>query len=163
MAAKWLLEKGRAGAVVLCAVIAVGVVEFGSNYPDNPAFFNAFVGGPTHGFEYLVDSNLDWGQDLKPLKRWMDENHVPHINLAYFGTAYPRYDGINATYLPGSEYFKPNPNVQLPGFVAISATVLRGVYLDDTTRAFYRPFLNMPPVATIGHSIFLYRVEQPWW
>lgn len=163
VAAKWLLEKGRAGAIALCAVVAIGVVEFGSNYPDNLAFFNAFVGGPAHGSEYLVDSNLDWGQDLKPLKRWMDENHVPHINLAYFGTAYPPYYGINATYLPGSEYFQPNPNVQLPGYVAISATVLRGVYLDDTTRAFYRPFVNMPPVATIGHSIFVYRVEQPWW
>ena len=100
-AAKALLDRGRAGTIVLAAALAVGAVEFGRNYPDNLAFFNAFVGGPARGSEYLVDSNLDWGQDLKPLKAWMDANHVPHINLAYFGTAYPPYYGIDATYLAG--------------------------------------------------------------
>jgi hypothetical protein len=162
-AAKELLSRGRAGTIALAAALVIGAVEFGRNYPDNLAFFNSFAGGPEHGSEYLVDSNLDWGQDLKPLKGWMDANHVSHINLAYFGTAYPPYYGIDATYLPGSAYFEPNPSVQLPGYVAISATVLRGVYLGDAERAFYKSFLNRPPVASIGHSIFVYRVEQPWW
>ena len=153
----------RAGAVALAAVVAVGAIEFGHTYPDNLAFFNVLAGGPEGGSAHLVDSNLDWGQDLKPLKRWMDENTVPHINLAYFGTAYPPYYSINATMLPGSEFFRPNPNVELPGYVAISATVLRGVYLGDQERAFYRPFLQMTPVATIGHSIFVYWVDHPWW
>lgn len=162
-AAKALLDRGRAGVIALAAALAIGVVEFGRNYPDNLAFFNAFVGGPAHGSEYLVDSNLDWGQDLKPLKAWMDDNHVPHINLAYFGTAYPPYYGINATYLPGSAFFEPGGNVQLPGYVAVSATVLRGVYLGEPERAFYRSFASRTPVANIGHSIFVYWVEQPWW
>ncbi|HUL73739.1 MAG TPA: glycosyltransferase family 39 protein [Vicinamibacterales bacterium] len=153
----------RTGAVVLAALVALAAIEFGRTYPDNLAFFNVLVGGPDHGSEYLVDSNLDWGQDLKPLKQWMDANHVAHINLAYFGTAYPPYYKIDATLLPGSEYFEPGPNVQLPGYVAISATVLRGVYLDATAKAFYRPFLHMTPVASIGHSIFVYWVDRPWW
>jgi len=93
----------------------------------------------------------------------MDDNHVPQINLAYFGTAYPPYYGMDCTYLPGSEYFQQSPNVKLPGYVAISATVLRGVYLGDRERAFYRPFQNMAPVAIVGHSIFVYWVERPWW
>ena len=162
-AAQALLARGRMGTIAVAAVLAMGGLEFGRVYPDNLAFFNAIAGGPDHGSEYLVDSNLDWGQDLKPLKAWMDENRVPYINLAYFGTAYPPYYGIHATYLPGSEYFQPNPNVSLPGYVAISATVLRGVYLDEATRAFYRSFQNRVPVARVGHSIFVYWVEQPWW
>jgi uncharacterized membrane protein len=153
----------RAGAYALAGVVAFGAVEFGRAYPDNLAFFNVLVGGPDHGSEYLVDSNLDWGQDLKPLKTWMDANGVHQINLAYFGTAYPPYYGIDCAYLPGSEYFQPGQSVRLPGYVAISATVLRGVYLDETGRAFYRPFQNMMPAARIGHSIFVYWVEQPWW
>ena len=162
-AGKALLDRGRVGTVVLATALIFGAIEFGRNYPDNLAFFNAFVGGPGHGSEYLVDSNLDWGQDLKPLRQWMDANHVQHINLAYFGTAYPPYYGIHATYLPGSAYFEPNPSLQLPGYVAISATVLRGVYLGDQERAFYRSFLTRTPVASIGRSIFVYWVEQPWW
>ncbi len=162
-AAQALLARGRAGAIALAAALVVGSIEFGTNYPNNLAFFNVLVGGPTHGSEYLVDSNLDWGQDLKPLKRWMDGNNVQHINLAYFGNAYPPYYGINATYLPGSAFYTQTPNVQLPGYVAISATVLRGVYLDEPGRAFYKSFQNRAPVMTIGHSIFIYWVEQPWW
>ena len=53
--------------------------------------------------------------------------------------------------------------MQLPGYVAVSATVLRGVYLGEPERAFYKSFLNRTPVASIGHSIFVYWVEQPWW
>jgi len=52
------------------------------------AYFNELAGGPAGGFRYLADSNLDWGQALKPLKKWMDANGVQHINLAYFGTFY---------------------------------------------------------------------------
>jgi hypothetical protein len=158
-----LAARSRAGAVVLGAVLLAGAVEYGRNYPDHLAFFNAFAGGPDHGAEYLVDSNLDWGQDLKPLKKWMDAHGVSHINLAYFGTAAPPYYGIDATLLPGSEYFKPGPLPQLPGYVAISATVLSGVYLSEQERTFYRSFRNRTPVATIGHSIVIYRVDEPWW
>ena len=155
--------KGKAGAAALAALLALAGLEFARTYPDNLAFFNVFVGGPDRGSDYLADSNLDWGQDLKPLKQWMDAGNVSHINLAYFGTAYPPYYGINATLLPGSEFFQPGPNVQLPGYVAISATVLRGVYLGSEERAFYAPFQRLTPVTRVGHSIFVYWVERPWW
>jgi Dolichyl-phosphate-mannose-protein mannosyltransferase len=162
-ASELLASRARLGRYALTGLVGIAALEFGANYPDNLAFFNVLVGGPDHGSEYLVDSNLDWGQDLKPLKAWMDAHGVPHINLAYFGTAYPPYYGIDATLLPGSEFFQQSPNVQLPGYVAISATILRGVYLGERERAFYRPFTNMTPVANVGHSIFIYWVDQPWW
>src|SRR5204863_295141 len=81
------------------------------------------------GAQYLVDSNLDWGQDLKPLKRWMDRQGVAEVNLAYFGTADPAYYGIRCTYLNGSPSFVPSASIhapRLPGYVAISATLLNG-------------------------------------
>ena len=46
----------------------LALLEFASVYPNNLAFFNRAVGGPSNGFRYLADSNLDWGQDLKPLE-----------------------------------------------------------------------------------------------
>ena len=163
VASELLAARAQAARYVLAGLVGVAALEFGSNYPDHLAFFNVLAGGPDHGSEYLVDSNLDWGQDLKPLKAWMDARAVTHINLAYFGTAFPPYYGMNATILPGSEFFKQSPDVQLPGYVAISATVLRGVYLGERERAFYRPFTHMTPVANVGHSIFIYWVDQPWW
>jgi hypothetical protein len=158
-------ETGRNGRVALGVVMTVWLLEFGRVYPHNLAFFNQLAGGPEHGAEYLVDSNLDWGQDLKGLKRWMEEQKIPFVNLAYFGTADPAYYGINATFLPAGWMFDRGPGqpVRLPGYVAISETTLKGVYLDEQTRAFYAPLERYQPVATIGHSIRVYHFERPWW
>jgi len=165
-AVKELLDaRQRGGWIVLGLLAAFWLFEFGRAYPSNLAFFNQFVGGPRNGYKYLADSNLDWGQDLKPLKNWMARNNVTHINLAYFGTADPSYYDIDCTYLPGTDFpgeglVKPP---QLPGYVAISATVLEGVYLSDQGREFYKPLREMVPIADIGHSIHVYWVERPWW
>jgi hypothetical protein len=157
-----LLRRGRRGAVAVGAMLALLAVEFGSAYPHNLAFFNQLVGGPENGFRYLTDSNLGWGQNLKPLKAWMDEHGVNHINLAYFGQADPDYYMIDATYLPGVPEFAIErvTRPQLPGYVAISPTVLSGVYLAQPWRLFYRPFMDMEPQAVIGNSMRVYWVER---
>ena len=45
-----------------------------SFYPHSMSYFNEAVGGPENGHAYLVDSNIDWGQDLFFLKRWLDQH-----------------------------------------------------------------------------------------
>lgn len=161
-----LAAKRNTGRIALGALMLFCLLEFGRAYPDNLAFFNQLVGGPANGSKYLVDSNLDWGQDLKPLKAWMDRNGVAKINLAYFGSADPAYYHIDCTYLPGSPFFVRDPSIrlpQLPGYVAVSATVLSGVYFDERGRAFYKALRDQEPLADIGHSIHVYWVERPWW
>lgn len=47
------------------------------------------------GHDHLLGSNLDWGQDLLNLRRWLDQHpeaEPPH--LAYYGTVDPRIAGI---------------------------------------------------------------------
>jgi hypothetical protein len=70
--------------------------------PHQLAYFNEFVGGADQGYRYLSDSNLDWGQDLKGLKAYMNKERLPIIYLSYFGTAPPSYYGIRYQYIPGS-------------------------------------------------------------
>ena len=41
-------------------------------YPHYLAYFNPLAGGPGNGYKHLVDSSLDWGQDLPGLKRWVE-------------------------------------------------------------------------------------------
>ena len=165
--AKELLAAKRSrGRIVLGVLTLFWLLEFGRAYPNNLAFFNQLVGGPANGSKYLVDSNLDWGQDLKPLKGWMDRNGVANINLAYFGSADPAYYHISGTYLPGSPFFVPDRSIslpQLPGYVAVSATVLSGVYFDGRGRAFYKALRDQEPLADIGHSIHVYWAERAWW
>ncbi len=159
--------KSRNGPRVGVALLAAGLLEFASVYPNNLAFFNRAVGGPSNGFRYLADSNIDWGQDLKPLKGWMDANHVTHINLAYFGVADPAYYGIDCTYMGGTTIPGVTPSMmrppRLPGYVAVSVTLLDGVPFAERDRDFYKPLRDRTPAADIGGSIRVYWVERAWW
>jgi len=163
-AAAELMAMRRYAAKGILAVLAIfWMFEFARAYPSNIAFFNQTVGGPRNGYKYLADSNIDWGQDLKGLKRWMDTNGVAHINLAYFGNAAPAYYHMNVTYLPDVPSVVPENVIEsprLPGYVAVSATVLDAVYSD---RDFYKPLRDKEPVARIGNSIFVYWIDAPWW
>ena len=130
-------------------------------HPHYLAYFNELAGGPDNGYKYLVDSNLDWGQDLKGLKSYMQKHGIARINLSYFGTDSPARYGISYDWLPS--YGLPNPDPEkhkfVPkGWVAISATSLQGVYLGDSD--IYAWFRERKPVAKIGYSIFIYKMDD---
>jgi len=78
----------------IIALFLVQIAEVVAVYPHCLAFFNRFVGGPKNGYKYLADSNIDWGQDLKNLKKWMDANGVKRINLGYSGFPDPASYGF---------------------------------------------------------------------
>jgi hypothetical protein len=130
-------------------------------HPHYLAYFNLLAGGPQGGYRYLVDSNLDWGQDLKLLKAYLDERGVDDVWLGYLGTADPAYYGIHyrplfapGTSDPAGDFSPVNP---VPGWYAISATVLQGPYSPEPD--LFDWFRRHEPVAKIGYSIFVYRVE----
>jgi len=137
-------------------------------HPDYLAHFNEIVGGPSNGFRVLADSNLDWGQDLKGLKEYMDRNEIPRIRLAYFGSADARYYGIDYEYLPSVGLAPKEPGERwwyeasdLPpldlsrGPIAVSATLLVGIFYPG----YYAPLLEREPSAQIGHSILIYDAD----
>jgi hypothetical protein len=168
LAADHLLRRRATSARWIgAALVGVAALEFATVYPNNLAFFNRLAGGPSNGYRYLADSNIDWGQDLKPLKAWMDRSNVAHINLAYFGVADPAYYGIDCTYMGGTTIPGVAPAKlaapRLPGYVAVSATLLDGVPFGERDRDFYKPLRDRQPAADIGGSIKVYWVERPWW
>jgi hypothetical protein len=113
----------------------------------------------------LVDSNLDWGQDLKRLATWMRENGVARVKLSYFGSADPWYYGIDAEALPG--YTSPHATgvtreIQPGDIVAVSATNLQGVYLEPEDRALMARLRALEPIGKVGWSILVYRADFAW-
>src|SRR5262245_31970706 len=124
-------------------------------FPSYLAYFNEFV-GPRRGYLLLVDSNLDWGQDVKRLKNFMTERGIEQIYLSYFGTASPCYYGIKFIFLPGSPYScGENPKPESTDFIAVSATNLQSVYLPVQSYGWLKGY---KPVAQIGYSIFVYDI-----
>ena len=148
------------------ALLAGGVAATGVSSlltaPHQLAYFNELVGGPRAGCRYLSDSNLDWGQDLKGLKAYMEREGLPMIYLSYFGTAPPSGYGIRCQYAPGYSLTGPPPADLLAHrgereVLAISVVNLQGLYLND--RGLYRWLYSRTPVATIGYSIYVYDLK----
>lgn len=132
-----------------------------SIHPHYLAYFNQFVGGPRNGYRYLVDSNLDWGQDLKGLKRYMEENSISRIKLSYFGTADPKQYGIDFEALPSFAKLtggRPPTAFRKGDLVALSATNRYSIYVD--LGELTEHLRSISPVANVGHSILIYRLEK---
>jgi hypothetical protein len=135
-AAYWFDRRHRAAIVLVASSLIVLLIESAAIYPHYLAYFNRLAVGPRHAYRHLVDSSLDWGQDLPGLKRWLtqhraESNTSPPVYLSYFGTGSPEYYGIEATRLPGYMDWRPPELVPLrPGTYCISATTLQCIYIQ---------------------------------
>ncbi len=126
-----LWRRAWAGRAALIALLAWSASVAWAIRPDYLAYFNAFAGGPTQGYRHLVDSSLDWGQDLPGLARWLRAHRMPGeiVHLSYFGLGSPAYEGIDAQTLPSLPAREnPHPSQLRPGLYAISATMLQQPY-----------------------------------
>ena len=133
-----------------------------SIYPHFLAYANEIAGGPNNLYIYTVDSNLDWGQDLKRLKKWADLNKIDKIYVDYFGGGDAKYY-LGEKFVPwnGTKNSKEFPK---GNYLAVSATFLQGgrgepVPGFNQSYGHYRWLYKYEPIAKIGYSIFVYYIE----
>jgi hypothetical protein len=94
--AKPFLRFSRGLGIGLCVALVLLAVETVYRFPHYLAYFNGLV-RPANGYRHLVDSSLDWGQDLPGVRRYIETKHpATPIYLSYFGFANPVYYGIPA-------------------------------------------------------------------
>ena len=149
---------------VIAALLAWFVFSSLSIFPHYLAYYNELAGGPDNGYKIAVDSNLDWGQDLKRLDIWMQDNGVNKIYLDYFGGGDPAY------YL-GDKYINWDNNnqsfLELPkgSYFAVSANQMQGqrakavMGYDQPTNKYNWLDQYEPPLTKIGYSIFVYQIK----
>ena len=157
--AGWLATRAnrRPGVYVLAALAALQIGECARITPDYLAFFNELAGGPGRGPEYLVDSNIDWGQDVKKLGLWLDAHAGNRrARVYYFGNAQMRYYKIDEMGYPGPLDQKGWDAID--EYCVANVTPLEGVYvpLNDLARLRLRQ-----PVAKIGWSMYVYDLRKP--
>jgi hypothetical protein len=127
--------------------------------PHNISYFNELAGGPIGGHRYLLDANIDWGQDLLYLKRWVNEHPEAkplHMAHEYFAT--PEMFGITTCWSPSGPVSNPSPGVRppenigpKPGWYAMS--------VDRIHTPEYEYFLRFKPMAMAGYSIYIYHIS----
>ena len=157
------LSRGQVGLLLLSGWQIIGTLHV---YPYYLTYFNEITGGPDRGRYILSDSNIDWGQDMVGLKNYVDQNHIDHLRLSYFGISHPTAYGLATTALlpvrtamndQGAWWLKTYyPSNPPPGKYAISvANLMGGIWIDPAEYAFFR---DRKPDTTIGNSIYLYTI-----
>ena len=157
----WLLAAG-----VLCVFQATTSVRAAPSYI---AYSNEFWGGPTKTYRYLTDSNSDWGQQLRSLRRYLDARGVTQCWFAYFaeGVADTAHYGIPCKPLPTADSLWVGERIDAPkaidGPVVISAGVLSGFEFGPGSLNPYASFQTLRPSAQLDGGLFVFdgRFEIP--
>lgn len=129
--------------------------------PHQLAYFNELIGGPRNGHLYLNDSNIDWGQDLKGLGRYLESRGSGEIYLAYSGNAPPAAYGIRYQPLPSWGAVVAQPDDVVPRdaprhLLAINVFTLMGVKLPEPDA--YKWLMSREPLERIGYSIWVFDI-----
>jgi hypothetical protein len=147
-------------------------------YPHYLSYFNPVIGGNKNGYQYVTDSNYDWGQDLKNLKVFVEAHNnckagtadfeesqcaltkeyptINQIRVDYFGGGSPAYY-LKERFIPWNDKNKPET-----GWYAISSFFYQeSLYKKRALNARNYDWLrNITPVTRAGDSIFIYYVPE---
>lgn len=155
-----LWKRGRLSRSI--AVIAAAWFALGSlrAHPDYLAYFNEIAS--QHPERVLVESDLDWGQDLLRLRDTVRGRRIQSLSVAYFGqTGLRRYGLPNATSVAMDDS-SPQP----VGWFAISQTNLQfdrfgpNDKFKATMPGRYAWLRSRQPVARVGKSILLFYIPR---
>jgi hypothetical protein len=162
-------EPGRRRKAALVALAALLVAEVLLAGPYYLAYFNVPSTSIAARQVMLTDSNLDWGQDLARLKKWMDRQGIRTIKLAYFGNDSCRYRGLSHERLMAANMYqqyepewKQADRMEGGDWIAVSATNYSGVVLGENGDYYRLQLGDLKPTATIGHSILVYHLPERW-
>ena len=175
-----LLERTR-WAGVSAAVFALLMVWYGGStiaaHPNYISYFNEFIGGGGNAYKYFTDSSVDWGQDLKRLKTYVD-NHpeINHIALDYFGGGSPQYYFCNRKYTPAGQLVATSDGYDCTHsvyqewhsqygpytgqYIAVSETFLyNDLWYSELNHTTGYDYLRAKkPIAKVGNSIYVYQL-----
>src|SRR3989344_4218496 len=127
-------------------------------WPYYLTYFNQLAGGASGGYRYVVDSNLDLGQDLKRLSQWVEKNKIDKIHLDYFGWSDPVYYlRAKVKWLTAGQYKNAQDFINKTGggYLAVSATFFMGS--RENPEKSYIWLQRFEPVAVIGNSIWVWK------
>ena len=132
--------------------------------PAYMAYGNEAWGGPSQVHRYFSDANVDWGQQLKDVRAYLDQRHITHCWFAYFpdGAVEPSDYGIPCKRLPTTNtLWWLNLPMQVPpvidGTVLISDSDLEGIEFGDGPLNPYDAFRGIEPVAVIQDGVDVYQ------
>jgi hypothetical protein len=160
------LKAGKAAKPIIAVALAWLGIGTALATPYYISYFNEIGGGVRNGYKYVTDSNYDWGQDLKRLAKFTEDNGIDRIATDYFGGGNPKYyiGEEKAEYWWSSRGNPANEGIK---WFALSVNTLQQAKArpaegferkeEDTYQWLENPY---EPYARIGTSIFVYKLAE---
>ena len=160
-----LIQRNRRWAWVVGVLVGLHIVSSMAAFPVEMAYANEAWGGPSHLHKYLSDANVEWGQQLLDVKRWVDAHPGEECWFAYtpFPLLRPEMYGINCHHLPTADTGWMGPPTDAPevirGNLLVSADDLEACEWPSVHLNPYRRLRSLPMTEQIDHGVFVYRGE----
>jgi len=147
--AKWLWTQGGKARWILLVLLAWMMASSAFSHPDYLAYFNELAGDRPE--RIAVDSDLDWGQDMKRLSARLHE----------VGATEVAFDPFIIAHLEAVHGFPPikelDPRAPLPGWNAVSLTMLKLDRLGYKGHPELTPWPELvPQQERVGKGVLLY-------
>jgi 4-amino-4-deoxy-L-arabinose transferase-like glycosyltransferase len=162
-AAAWrMAQRSRGWAIAVAALVVFAAASSLHAFPNYLAYSNEAFGGPSKSYRQISNSNGDWGQGLKWVKRYLDANQISDCWFDYnIPFVDPKYYGIGCKPL-ASSWVKlglatptPVPAV-ISGTVLVSASELDGHLWGPDALNPYDQFSHLRPDAVPGNVVLVY-------
>jgi len=157
-----LIEENRRWLYAVILLLVFQAFSVTHAFPAYVSYANEAFGGPANVHRYLRDSSSDWGQQMKSVKRYLDERGIKDCWFAYFGEGVAEYSYYGIPCKPlitaDSLYFDSPHDVppSIDGPVLMSAGVLSGFEFGPGPLNPYEQFKQFKPTADIDYGVFVY-------
>ncbi|HUJ11365.1 MAG TPA: glycosyltransferase family 39 protein [Verrucomicrobiae bacterium] len=131
-------------AVASLPIASLVIVAFA--YPWFLCYMNPLAGGIKNGYRHLLDSNYDWGQNVKRLKQFLDERGIQKVYLQFFGAQ----EAIDYYRIANEAVDGESAKQIQRGWLVVSVQMLMRPewrWLRDSRQ----------PVARVGYTLFVYQ------
>jgi 4-amino-4-deoxy-L-arabinose transferase-like glycosyltransferase len=162
-AAAALIHLNRRWSYAVALLFVWQIVTSTRVAPAYMAYANEAWGGPASVHKYLGDANVDWGQQLKSAKQYLDSHGIKDCWIAYFvdGVVDPAYYGIPCKRLPtvvNLDWLNLPMDVppEIDGPVLISDGILSGIDYGQNSINPYDQFRHLQPSAAIQYGLYVY-------
>jgi len=162
-------QRSRAAAIATAAALLLWTAtEAVYAYPNYMSYMNQLTYGRPH-WQYLSDSNVEWGDDAKELVEYLRARGEDRVQTALIGSVGDltlKLYGITNIDLM-REIAGP---LSKPRYVAIGASFLNGSSVPDVVRGktltknerlnFFDAYRQRKPTDIIGGSIYVFRDDE---
>jgi hypothetical protein len=154
-------EKRSFAVPLVVTLVTLSVTSSLNVHPYYTSYFNTLSGGPSNGWKLLGSSNIDWGQDILEVDRWLKSNQDKRplvMDIDYFGMNGELFDV--PTQLP--------PRLRKDASFDEVRKTIRATqwWIISTKRLYNLPEMagieylqQIEPVTRIAHAYHVYRID----